>query len=172
MASSLKIDKAISLITQVCGHIHVTFYATSSQLCCLSTCRKVQNIQAHREAHIMASLWGRENAKATVNGKKCLPSKTPGSPFNPSIIDKGSLYLSSYKPLEDTVHQAPRDIGRAKKQPLNCDITMFLAHCHSLPFILARFYLEDTIRFTGKASGLNSLSFQVSVRINSGLKPI
>lgn len=40
-------------------------------------------MQAHRNTHIIASLWDRENAKATVNVKTCPTSKTHGSPFTP-----------------------------------------------------------------------------------------
>ena len=60
------------------------------------------HMQAHRDSHIMASLWDRENAKATVNVKTCPPSKTHGSPFTRPIRDKGTLYFSSYKPLDET----------------------------------------------------------------------
>ena len=59
-------------------------------------------MQAHRDSHIKASLWDRENAKATVNVKTCPPSKTHGSPFARPIRDKGALYFSTYKPLDET----------------------------------------------------------------------
>lgn len=104
-----------------------------SQLSCPSTCifisRRSTHIQAHRDTQIMASLWDRENAKATVNVKTCPAPKTHGSPFTPPIGDKGALYFSSYKPLDETSgSQRHRQSEEAPPEHWNHCPPMSLAH--------------------------------------------
>ena len=122
MVQSWKIDKTLSLILlrfvyifmwplypnptewatevkglfgQLAGHLH------------LST---LTHMHVHRDTHIIAPLWDRENVKATVNVKTCPTSKTHGLPFTPQ---RRSLFF----PLQNLwrKHQAPRDICGATR---------------------------------------------------------
>jgi len=60
----------------------------------------LQKSPEHTGTWIRASLWDREKARASVNVTTC--TYTHGSPFTPPTRDKGALYLSSSKPLEET----------------------------------------------------------------------
>lgn len=62
----------------------------------------------HRDTHIIASLWDRENAKATVNVKTCAPSRNTWIAFHSTKTLFIFLLTNLWRK-----RQAPRGVGRA-----------------------------------------------------------
>lgn len=130
---------------------------------------KSTHIQAHRDTQIKASLWDRENAKATVNVKTCPASKTHGSPFTPPIGDKGALYFSSYKPLDETSgSQRHRQSEEAPPEHWSHCLPMSLAHFLFLSHSQQRFIRSTEGTDTDKTNYLQHAPVAQTCLILSG----